>query len=200
MEYADGAIYVCSPRANGNSAFASGCVLAGAASAGRHPAVFALSRYHIQGCTGCQACADSPHCCPLDPADTPPDSIGSLVRPFFLSPVLVFIAPVYFYHFPAQFKSLMDRMQRYYLKKQAGHLGQKGKPAQMAYAIFLGARMKGAALFEGCVRSLRLMLDIFSIPLASPLLLRGLDGKDDLANAPALQDAIREYGRQAFLR
>ena len=191
-------IYACSPRTGGNTDCAAHCLKQGAALAGKEASLLFLRDHPTAPCCSCYACATPPHACALDQNSAPADGMSVLTAPLLTAPILFFAAPVFFYHLPAQFKAFMDRTQRFYLMKQCGDPQIRTLSQRTAYAVLLGARKSGAKLFEGSLLSLRLMLGIFNIVLAKPLLLYGLDGSTDLSSNSALQTHIVHYGRQAF--
>ncbi len=191
-------IYACSPRAGGNTDCAAHCLRQGATLAGKEAKLLFLRDHPTTPCCSCYACATPPHACALDLNSAPADGMSVLTAPLLTAPILFFVAPVFFYHLPAQFKAFMDRTQRFYLMKQSGDPQIKTLSQRTAYIVLLGARKSGSKLFEGSLLSLRLMLGIFNIVLAKPLLLHGLDGSTDLSNNSALQTHIIHYGRQAF--
>lgn len=122
-----------------------------------------------------------------------------LSTPLLRASILFFAAPIFFYHLPAQFKAFMDRTQRFYLMKQKNAPSIMSLAPRTAYIVLLGAREQGARLFEGSLLSLRLMLDIFNIVPAEPLLLYGLDAPTALSENQELQTRVTAYAYNAFL-
>lgn len=173
-----------------------------------------LRDYTILPCTACYACKKNPdHDCVLDPRDDAARLFALLLR----APALHFAAPIFFYHLPAQFKAFIDRGQRFWLLREAGHpsmqhVGQNlaaqteqhvGKnaettaPKRTAWVTLVAARKQGAQLFAGSLLSLKYFLQPFNIQLAEPLLLTGVDTPQDLAQSAELCARVQDYGCRA---
>ena len=130
--------------------------------------------------------------CPLSAAD---DS-GPLLSALAGAGALAIIAPIYFYHLPAQLKALIDRTQPFWALQQAGLSGCFAA-ARLCHVILIGARPKGDKLFEGSLLSLRYALGPLGLRLAEPLLLYGLDQPSDLSVHEEYRRRIQIYAAQA---
>ncbi len=131
--------------------------------------------------------------CPL----TLKDDSAALLRSLCRAPALYLVSPIYFYHLPAQFKALIDRLQPFWAMKEAGDPALAALPERLCHAILIAGRPRGEKLFEGSLLTLKTALGALRVRLAPPLLLRGLDGPADLRNNPELAEQVAEYGRQA---
>lgn len=175
-------IFLCGPRAGGNSDTAGLAFADGVTRAGRVPRVIALRELAVAPCRGCGACAGAGHRCPLDREG---DAAASVFAAMDAAPFVAFAAPIYFYHLPALFKALIDRAQRRYeiraatgATPAAGGAGQATRPA---YPLLVAGRPQGERLFEGALLTLKYFLWPFGFALARPWLQRGLDAPGDLA-------------------
>ena len=177
-------VFLCSPRAGGNSDTAGLAFAEGLARSGLRAQVIALREHAVAPCRGCGACAGAAHRCPLDTAG---DAARTLFAALDAAPLAAFAAPIYFYHVPALFKALIDRAQRRYeIRAAAGEAGRT-LPGRPAYPLLVAGRPQGERLFEGALLTLKYFLWPFGFVPAEPVLVRGLDGPGDLAgNAGAL--------------
>ena len=151
------------------------------------PQVTFLRNHTISPCVSCGHCALQRLGCPRAERD---DS-GPLFAAFCRAPALVLVAPIYFYHLPAQFKALIDRSQPWWMLRDVwSETPPSRKPA---HAILLGARPQGERLFEGALLSLRYWLDLFGYDLAEPLTLYGLDGPDAFRGNAAHREQVARY-------
>lgn len=64
----------------------------------------------IGGCTGCDACRESPHACIID------DDMRIVDDALAKATSLIVVSPVYFAGPPSQLKALLDRLQPHYWK------------------------------------------------------------------------------------
>lgn len=188
-------VYACSPRPNGNTDFASMLVMEELDELGVSYDDIFLREYKLTSCGGCQKCGEQKNgICNLSTSD----DTQELFNPLLGAQSLFFVAPIYFYHLPAQFKAFIDRSQAYWVQYSLGSPVMHGLPKRKAYTILLCAREKGEKIFQGSLLSLRFFLAPFNIELAEPLLLRNLDRPGDLAARPDIQEQILNYTRQAF--
>lgn len=193
----EAAVFRCGPRKGGNSDRAAALFTEGLALEGLGAAPVFLREHAVSPCLGCDACAKGPkHACPLAAED---DSDALFDHPLH-APFLCFASPIYFYHVPAIFKALIDRAQRFYHARAAGDAEMLALPGRRAYVILVAGRPSGERLFEGTLLTLKYFLSPFSVELAEPLLLRGLDGPKDLARDREKSGLVLAYGRDAARR
>jgi len=175
-------VFLCGPRAGGNSDTAGLAFADGLARSGRVPRVIALREQAVAPCRGCGACAGAGHRCPLDNEG---DAAETLFAAMDAAPLVAFASPIYFYHVPALFKALIDRAQRRYaIRAAAGATpaaGAKDAASRLAYPLLVAGRPQGERLFEGALLTLKYFLWPFGFVLGQPGLLRGLDAPGDLA-------------------
>ncbi|MDL2316641.1 NAD(P)H-dependent oxidoreductase [Desulfovibrio sp. OttesenSCG-928-A18] len=166
-----------------------------------------LRDHRVLPCVGCDCCKEMtealvnggppygfmPFGCPL----TAKDDSAALLRSFVSARGLCLVAPIYFYHLPAGFKGLLDRMQPFWNLHAAGGRHLAEQPERVCRVILLGARKKGQKLFEGALLTLRHAFAPLRVRLAEPLLLRGLDGPEDLRRHEEHRQAIMDYAEDA---
>lgn len=202
----------CSPRCGGNCDSAASLYMrtlfphAGEAGA----QVEFLRDFTAQACVACGLCADqgrgqlyrqalqqdasSLWQCPLSKRD---DS-AYLLRRLALAASLCIIAPIFFYHLPAQLKAVLDRLQPVWLAPSLPG-GDKAAPFAHRYCrvILIAGRPKGEQLFSGSLLSLKHALAGLNIELAEPLLLCGLDEPGALLAAREAIFSIENYAMTA---
>lgn len=197
-------LLLCASPRRGNcleaaSLFASGFNAANSAMAQLSPkagvmglAPSRLSDFRIEPCTDCGSCYKGKSCPFLGKDDS-----ARLLDAFLHAPLVALVAPIYFYHLPAQLKALLDRCQQYYAWKELGVGGLDKLPQREAFVILAGARERGEQLFTGSLLTLKLSLAPFNISLKAPLLLHGLDASGDLGKRSDYHAALHAYGAEA---
>lgn len=187
-------ILSCSPRSGGNCDDAAGIVLAaargGKESSGTESAF--LRDYTVFPCIGCHCCSASPWECPLRERD---DS-GQLFEMLQNARTFVLIAPIYFYHLPAQLKALIDRSQQYWSLRR--DVKNPARAVRKAHIILMGGRKKGERLFAGSLLSCRYWLGLFGFELAEPLCMYGVDERGDLLQNPITREGVASYARAIY--
>ena len=121
------------------------------------------------------------------------DGAKALFASMTLAPVTFIVAPIYYYHIPAQAKAWVDRTQRFWAMR--GESPAKGKG--MA-CIFVAARERGDMLFDGAERSLRWMAKTLGMEWLEPLELYGLEHASALADSVEKQAAVCSYVARVF--
>lgn len=137
------------------------------------------------------ACAalTPPFGCPLAAGD---DSLP-LYEAMITAPALFVVAPIYFYHLPAHFKALIDRLQTFWRMSEAGFPPLAALPPRPCYPVLIAGRRQGERLFEGSLLTLKQALKALGFTLEEPLLLRGLDGPEDFPRGDAAAEAFAAY-------
>ena len=185
----------CSPRKGGNSDFAASLVertLPVPAS------VIRVADAHVRPCNACGVCESMPGRCTLDGPTVLPssataqmpvmDGAKALFGAMTTAPVTFIVAPIYYYHIPAQAKAWVDRTQRFWALN--GETPAKGRA--MA-CIFIAARQQGEMLFDGAERTLRWMARTMGMEWLEPLRLHGLEHASALADSVEKQAEICSY-------
>ena len=196
----------CSPRKYGNCD--SAAALFAWAAFSDTASVTHLRSHPVSPCIACDACAGQDRIslhqqavqghtplwkCPLGAKD---DSAFLLQR-LALASRLCIVAPIFFYHLPAQLKALLDRLQPVWLSTT--DQGEGGGPfaPHLCHVILIAGRPRGDQLFTGSLLTLRHALAGLNIRLAEPLLLRGFDAPGSLAADSRAVCAIEEYAAEA---
>lgn len=188
-------VFLCGPRAGGNSdtaglTFAEGLSRAG----GGEARIIRLREHGLAPCRGCGTCAAPGNRCPLDRED---DAAETLFAAMKSARILAFASPIYFYHVPALLKAFIDRSQRHYEARLAGDPASPVPPAKFARILLVAGRTKGERLFDGTLLTLKYFLWPFHVRLAEPCLLRGLDAPGDLAADAMATSRVLAYGEDA---
>ena len=201
-----------SSRKGGNSDTASAFLarhLAPYAARGSFPPVQRLfvREHPVLQCVGCNSCARpatiathplSPlKRCPLSQQDQSP----VLLHPLEQAPGLCIVSPIQNYHLPAGLKAVLDRLQPWFTA------GPKPPAAEMppsasrpCFTVLVAGRPRGEKLFEGALLTLRYALAPLGFALEPPLLLRGIDAPQDLANNAEALEFLATYAEQIAVR
>lgn len=99
-----------SPRKNGNSEILAHKFADGALSAGNEVQFIAVRELDLKFCTGCLYCQSHDKC-------VIGDGMNALYEKFQNADVLVFATPVYYYSVCGQLKTLLDRLNPLYSRK-----------------------------------------------------------------------------------
>ena len=190
----------CSPRKSGNCDFAASLI---ARTLPVSSNIVRVSDANIRPCNACGVCDSMPGRCTLDGptvlpsspmASTPVmDGARALFAAMSASPVTFIVAPIYYYHIPAQAQAWVDRTQRFWALH--GESPSKGKA--MA-CVLLGARTRGDKLFEGAEITFRWMAKTLGMEWLEPLELYGLEGPTALADSSEVQSSVCYYAARIF--
>ena len=144
-------------------------------------------------CRGCNYCGTPGHACILAQRD---DCEG-LLRLLYTASAVFWLAPIFFYHLPAQSKALIDRAQAYWHLKRNQDPEIMALPPRQAHVLLIAARSRGEKLFEGSLSTLRYFFEPFNVTLAEPLLITGLDGPQDLMRATEQARRVADWAAAA---
>jgi multimeric flavodoxin WrbA len=103
------AILLGSPRKDGNSDSLAAAFAKGASQAGYSHQTVRMHGLKIGGCIDCRRCWTNGSHCFLN------DDMKEVYKVLDHADVIVFAAPLYFYSWPAQIKSVWDRLLPYYM-------------------------------------------------------------------------------------
>lgn len=103
-------VVTSSPRKNGNSEILAQKFAEGAKSAGNQANIIAVRNMDLKFCTGCLYC-NSHDKCVLN------DGMNALYTSFQNADVIVFATPIYYYSVCGQLKTLLDRLNPLYVRK-----------------------------------------------------------------------------------
>ena len=205
-------ILSCSPRQGGNCDAAADLfarAVSNASGLAEAAPVEHLRRFRVEPCTACDCCAGQSRealygqalrealplwQCPLSLRD---DS-ARLLRRLALAPALCLVAPIFFYHLPAQLKGLLDRLQPVWLApSDNGRIETDLFAPRVCRLILIAGRPRGEQLFTGSLLTLKHALKGLHISLAEPLLLRGIDAPGSLAADRQIVRAVEDYAAKA---
>ena len=208
-------ILVASPRKAGNSSCIATSLAKWLEGRGANAEVIFACDYAVSPCIACDACLKAftskaernahkglldispPFACPL----TLKDDSAKLITKLVLAPALFIVSPIYFYHLPAHFKALIDRLQPFWRMQEYAFPALKSLPERPCYPVLIAGRKKGEKLFEGSILSLRHALKPLNFKLPEALTLRGLDAPDDFnldANCVQSLEAYLQKNCSAF--
>lgn len=146
-----------------------------------------LGEHETCGCRGCNVCHEtSGHCVlPEDAADTFFATLAGARS-------AIFVAPIYFYALPGQFKLFIDRSQRYW----GALLTEPERPAlaRQAGVILVAGRSKGKKIFAGAMLTLKWFLIPFGYRIVARELFAGLEKCADIL--PEQEELAWRLGRQ----
>ena len=179
-------VLAASPHREGSAVLAARALVQGMQAAGTNAELLDLSLLSFEGCRHCGACGRAPHACARAPFDDCEAVFARLCGASFAA----FAVPVYNYGLPAQFKALVDRIQRFY---EAGVRPLADVPA---CALFLAGRTAGRRLFEGVGLELRCFCRTMGLDLRKVKEVRGVE-KPPEAGGAVLAD-IEAFGRRLW--
>lgn len=188
-------IFACSPRQGGNTDTAAAIVAETLAGKSLASDVLPLREHKLIPCRGCNYCGTPGHACILAKRD----DCERLLKLLYTAPAVFWLAPIFFYHLPAQSKALIDRAQAYWYLKRNQDSEILALPSRRAHVLLIAARSKGDKLFQGSLSTLRYFFEPFNIDLAEPLLITGLDGPQDLAQAQEQARMVADWAAAALV-
>ncbi|MCF2671525.1 flavodoxin family protein [Butyricicoccus pullicaecorum] len=164
-----------SPRKGGNSETLAASFAKGAEEAGHKVETVYLREKNYGFCKGCLACLKVGHCVIDD------DAVEIAAR-MHDADVLVFATPVYYYSVSGQLKTMLDR---------ANPLFDSDYAFTKAYLLATAAE-DGADTVEGTIKAVQGWVDCFErCELAGTVFAGGVNGVDDIAGHPALEEAYQ---------
>ena len=186
-------IFASSPRQRGNTDTAAAMVAAAAQGRGLACETLALRDYKLMPCRGCNYCGTPGHGCILERRD----DCQRLLELLYTAPAVFWLAPIFFYHLPAQSKALIDRAQAFWYLKRNHDPAIMALPPRKAHVLLIAARSRGERLFQGSLDTLQYFFEPFNISLAEPLLITGLDGPQDLMRATEQARRVADWAAAA---
>ena len=178
-----------SPRRSGNTATLLKHAVVGARSAGAVVDEIVLRDQRISPCMELYACKKGGNCAINDDF--------TAVRDRLLSADAIMIAsPIFFYSVSAHTKTLMDRCQSLWVKKNWSAAGAGRASPTIKNALFISAgATQGKKLFDGALLTARYFLDVLDARLWRTLLVRGVDLYGDIYKHPEHLTAAYQAGR-----
>ena len=189
-------VFACSPRSSGNSDLMVHNFVQGVRAAGGSAEVTNLRDYTVLPCAACHYCSEEANAeCLLARRD----DAETLFRQIEEAPLVCMVSPVFFYHVPAQLKCLIDRAQRYWVRRQRQFRSSPDLQAVPRPGLvgLVAARTRGEKLFDGSMLTLRYFFDLFDIRVVDGCNLMGYDQPDDLARDGVACMRLYEMGVRA---
>jgi hypothetical protein len=170
--------------------------VSGVRASGRGVEVLRLREHTVLPCSACRSCSEQPDAaCPLAGRD----DAEFFFRRFAEAPLVCIAAPIFFYHLPAQLKALIDRSQRYWMRRRRfkENSERRAEALRPGFVGLVAARARGARLFEGSMLTLRYFFDVFDIRITEDCRLAGYDRPGELAGDDAACMRLFEMGARA---
>jgi multimeric flavodoxin WrbA len=181
-----------SPRRGGNSEVLMDAVARGIAREGGRVERVRVADLKIAPCVGCGGCDKTGHC-------VVKDEMTGLYEKIVAARRLVLVSPVYFYALPAQLKAVVDRGQalwnRKYLQIKKGEW--RDDPDRKGYLVAVAAT-RGPKVFEGPILTAKYFFDATGFAYAGELLVKGIDGRGEMARAVDELARAEEFGAQCL--
>lgn len=173
-------VVTSSPRKNGNSEILAQRFAAGATAAGNEVKFIAVRDIGLKFCTGCLYC-NTHNRCVLD------DGMNGLYEDFQNADILAFATPVYYYAVCGQMKTLLDRLNPLFARKNK---------FQDVYLLATAADDENSAM-DGAVKDIQGWIDCFSgVKLKGEIRGIGVAEKGAINNTPFPEQAY-EMGKNA---
>ena len=168
-----------SPRKNGNSEILADAFTRGAKEAGNIVEKISLYNKTVGFCKGCLACQKTHRCIIRD-------DVNEIIKKMFLTDVIVFATPVYFYEMCGQMKTLLDR---------SNPLFPSNYMFRELYLLATAADTEETAM-DGVIKGLQGWIDCFEkVRLAKTIFAGGVGAIGEIKGHAALKNAY-DMGRK----
>jgi len=172
-------LFLGSPRKEGNTEKMALAFAEGARESGADVEFVRLAEKVIKPCIDCRKCWEKGRHCILE------DDMEALYAAIDNSDVLVFAAPLYWYTWSAQMKTLWDRLLPYASDKASRNLKGKG-------CVLLAAAGDVASdVFEGMDFALDKSAALLGMKILGKVHALGVYGPDDIEGTDLLEEAKR---------
>jgi hypothetical protein len=173
-----------SPRKDGNSTLLANAFIEGARTSGNEVTLFDAGKMKVNGCDSCLTCSTKGAACTFD------DDFTKLIPVLERTDVIVFCTPLYYFTFPSQLKSVIDRLCFF----ASEHRSLKIKESVL---ITCGC-LDDMEIFEGIIRTYELIAkytnwhnrEILTIPRISEI--GDIKNTDGLERAKNIGLSIKE--------
>ena len=178
-----------SPRKGGNTEVLLAAVLAGAKAAGGEVELVRLCECKIEPCINCGGC-DKTGSCVIE------DEMTELYGKLLGADRIILAAPIYFYGVPAQAKAFIDRTQALWSRKRLlkKNGGWREEPQRRGVLVSVAAS-RGKRVFEGAILTMKYACDAIGIAYGGEFVVRGIDGRGEMAKAVEELIKAEEAGR-----
>jgi multimeric flavodoxin WrbA len=164
-----------SPRNGGNSDLMADAFIEGARSAGHVVTKVKTDEKNVRGCKACNACYSKGVACVYN------DDFNEIAPHLENADVVAVATPVYWYTFPAQLKSVIDKMYALYVGKKP----ISGKEC----VLMVCAEESDQAAFEGLTRSWDMIMKLLSWTEKGRLIVPGVHDAGDINRTNSLEKA-----------
>jgi multimeric flavodoxin WrbA len=175
-----------SPRRGGNTDILLDEVLAAASEAGAETTKYVIGALNIRPCYELYHCA-------VDGTCTINDDMLNLYEPLATADCVVLASPIFFYGITSQAKALVDRCQALWVRRHVLKTWQPDVTRRKGALIAVGAT-KGPRLFDGVTLTAKYFFDAIGVSYVEELLVRGVDAKGEIRQAPSTLDDARAMG------
>ncbi|HSH14360.1 MAG TPA: flavodoxin family protein [Desulfurivibrionaceae bacterium] len=181
-----------SPRRGGNSQVLMDAVARGIVRAGGTLERVRVVDLKIAPCIGCGGCDHTGHC-------VVNDDMTGLYEKIVAARRLLLVSPVYFYAITAQLKAAIDRSQALWNRKQLQiKKGVWQEDSDRKGYLVAVAATKGPRVFEGSILTAKYFFDATGFTYAGELLVKGIDGRGEMAKAIDELARAEEFGAQCL--
>lgn len=182
-----------SPRRKGNTETLLRAVLRGAEAAGGEIEVVRLYDLRIQPCIGCGGC-DKTGECVLE------DDMQELYPKILAAQRVILASPIYFYGITAQAKAFVDRCQALWNRKRLQkEKGEWRKDLSRKGFLLAVSATHGEKVFDGAILTARYAFDAMGMEYGGDFLVKGMEGRGDMAKDQATLARAEQAGRNFML-
>jgi len=180
-----------SPRRGGNTDLLLDKTLEGASEGGANVEKIWVRSFKISPCIECNYCFTAGECV-ID------DDMQSIYPKLLAADRLVFASPIFFMGITGWAKAMVDRCQALWAKKYIVKepLVEPDKAARRKGVFISVGGTKGAKLFEGAVRAVKIFFDAIEMSYAGELVFRRIDDKGEILKHPTAMDEAFDLGRK----
>ena len=179
-----------SPRRMGNTEELLRSLVLGMQEAGAEVEVVRLCDLAIQPCIGCGGCEKTGECVLEDAMqDLYPKVLGAAT--------VILASPIYFYGITAQAKAFVDRNQALWSRRRL--LEKQGcwpdDSSRKGYLLSVAAS-HGPKVFDGAILTAQYAFEAMGLAYGGDLLVRGIDGRGEMAKDAARLQQAYDMGRR----
>ena len=165
------------PRSNGNSDMLAEAFATGARAKGYDVNVIKVPGYKVNGCFACGMCWSMGTPCVQS------DDMEKIFPEIEQADMIVFASPLYFFSWPTQIKSVIDRLYPYALEKSERSVAGK------ECALLLAAATDVQEEAKGMLESYRILAEYMHWHSVGEVVAYGVDKKGDVRNTAYLEQA-----------
>lgn len=164
-----------SPRVKGNSMTLANAFIETAVQNGHIVKRFDAARLQVGGCKACNACYKTGKACAFD------DDFNLIAPEIEAADVILFVAPVYWYTFPAQIKAVIDKL--YSIEAQRDTAGK-------SCGLISCCADDTMDTFEGMQFAYRKTIELLKWTSVGEVLIPGVSGTEDVLKTDGIEKAI----------